>query len=168
MHSHVWPGATGLHCADTGHAHRWGKLSWAALFQNFSAGWPYATFKEEHEFKGSKVAPLMIYEGLQRWSRHPEAWLREPAWRAELRVTRLPGQAAQAWRDPLMPFTSHYEHAYSAQHLAVTECGPPSRWAANSRTLGLDGRLADRHCDTELARAGPAGAKPGVTNYSKS
>lgn len=45
---------------------------------------------------------------------------------------------------------------------------PASRWATNSRTLGLGGRLADRHCDTELARAGPAGAERGVTNYSKS
>lgn len=25
-----------------------------------------------------------------------------------------------------MPFTSHYEHAYSAQHLAVARLGPPS------------------------------------------
>lgn len=38
----------------------------------------------------------------------------------------------------------------------------------NSRTLGLSGRLANRHSDTKLARAGPAGAERGVTNYSKS
>jgi len=66
-----------------------------------------------------------------------------------------------------MLFTSHYEHASSAQRSAVTERGPLSRWAANSRMLGLGGRLADRHCDTELARAGPAGAERGVTNDSK-
>lgn len=145
-----------------------GKAFLGCAIPEFLCRLALCNFKEEHEFTGSTVAPRMIHEGLQRCSRHPEAWLREPAWRAELRLTRLPGQAARAWRDPLMPFTSHYEHAYSAQHLAVTECGPPSRWAANSRTLGLAGRLADRHCDTELARAGPAGAKPGVTNYSKS
>lgn len=34
--------------------------------------------------------------------------------------------------------------------------------------LGLSGRLANRHSDTKLARAGPAGAERGVTNYSKS
>lgn len=38
----------------------------------------------------------------------------------------------------------------------------------NSRTLGLSGRLANRPSHTKLARAGPAGAEPGVTNYSKS
>lgn len=43
-----------------------------------------------------------------------------------------------------------------------------SRWLGNSRTLGLSGRLANRHSDTKLARAGPAGAERGVTNYSKS
>lgn len=66
-----------------------------------------------------------------------------------------------------MLFMSHYEHASSTQSSAVTERGPLSRWAANSRTLGLGGRLADRHCDTELARAGPAGAERGMTNDSK-
>ena len=66
-----------------------------------------------------------------------------------------------------MPFPSHYEHASSAQRSAVTERGPPSRWATNSRMLGLGGRLVDRSCDTELARAGPAGAERGVTNDSK-
>ena len=37
-------------------------------------------------------------------------------------MDRLPNAAARAqvWRDPLMPFLSHYGHAYSAQHLAVT------------------------------------------------
>lgn len=73
-----------------------------------------------------------------------------------------------------MPFTSHYEHAHSVQHLAVTTQRPslygPSKplVRGNSRMLGLSGRLANRPSDTKLARAGPAGAEPGVTNYSKS
>lgn len=73
-----------------------------------------------------------------------------------------------------MPFTSHYEHAHSAQLLAVTTERPsvygPSepQVRGNSRTLGLSGRLANRPSHTKLARAGPAGAEPGVTNYSKS
>lgn len=62
-----------------------------------------------------------------------------------------------------MPFTSHYEHTYSAQHLAVAMAlhAWPQQAAGpgNSRTLGLSGRLANRHSDTKLARAGPAGAE---------
>lgn len=69
-----------------------------------------------------------------------------------------------------MPFTSHYEHAYSAQHLAVAKAlysilPQQAAGPVNSRMLGLSGRLANRHSDTKLARAGAAGADQGVTNY---
>lgn len=68
-----------------------------------------------------------------------------------------------------MPFTSHYEHAYSAWCLAVARdlnsTLTQQVLVLNSRMLGLSGRLVHRLSDTKLARAGAAGESQGVTNY---